>query len=116
MTKRRRSGSKPAQQRGMTEAARQMEAAHTRPSDEAIMPRYPFPPAMVRGLWISVAVGAVVGALFGAMLAGEIIVLPGTEQLYSMGDFTFLTFWAAVGIAAGVLFGGVGTLLATRAS
>jgi len=51
------------------------------------------------------------GLLLQYLLRNGLLVISGTEGLYSMTPFTFAAFWVVVGAAFGLLVVGVGTLL-----
>lgn len=98
---------------GMAAMARENERAHLAPAPgaEAITPQ-PFPAVLGWGLLGGVVVGALAGWIFARLLLGGTLVIPGWEQLYSMAPGTFYTFWTGIGLAAGLLIGGVGTIIA----
>ena len=83
---------------------------HTQSLPEA-EPTQAFPPVVLRGLFTSIVIGALLGGLFGYLLQNNFLVISGWEALCSMGPFTFVAFWALIGIAIGVLLGGVGAIL-----
>lgn len=93
---------------GMQRAAREVEQFYRRrlPESEELDPA-PFAAPIVRGLWIGMLAGALIGLLFGQLLLDRILVVPGWEGLYSMGPFTFGTFWTLMGLAAGLAIGGL---------
>ncbi len=98
---------------GMVAMARANERAHLAPAPGAKPPPSPpFPPALLWGLVFGALGGALVGLVVGALLLNRTLVVPGWEQLYSMTPGTFFTFWVGIGLAVGLLLGGVGTLLA----
>lgn len=96
----------------MEPITRQVKETHLRPAPGATAPRpRPFPPKTMWGLLAGVLLGALVGLLVGILLRSFALVVPGWEQLYSMGPFTFHFFWVIMGISLGILLMGVGTLL-----
>lgn len=99
---------------GMVAMARANERAHLAPAPGAEPPsRRPFPAIIGWGLLGGILIGAAAGWLFARLLLNGTLVIPGWEQLYSMAPGTFYTFWVGLGIAAGIILGGVGTILAT---
>ena len=97
---------------GMVDLAERIFRHHTTPFPEAYRPAVnPFPRLLSVGLWLSVLIGGLLGLGFGALLQNNRLVIPGWEGLYSMSPFTFHAFWTIMGIALGILVGGVATLL-----
>lgn len=96
----------------MQKMAKEVSAHHLAPAPQADMvkPNF-FPTSVMRGLAISTFIGAVIGLVFGYLLMTYAIVIPGWENLYSMGWAAFLTFWTMLGAALGIIIGGVGTVL-----
>lgn len=74
-------------------------------------PIQPFPARVMAGLGIGALLGSLLGAGFGLLLQRNILIIPGWEGLYSMGPFTFVFFWAVMGLALGVITIGIGVLL-----
>lgn len=102
---------------GMVGMARENERAHLAPAPGAEAPDHrPFPAVLGWGLLGGILVGALAGWVFARLLLGGALVIPGWEQLYSMAPGTFSTFWTGIGIAVGLLIGGVGTILAAPVS
>lgn len=102
---------------GMVAMARENERAHLAPAPGVEPPSFrPFPPMLGWGLLGGVLVGAIAGWFVAWLLLNGTLVIPGWEQLYSMAPGTFYTFWTGIGIAAGILIGGVGTILAASDS
>lgn len=98
---------------GMVPAAERIERHHLSAAPGASDPLpNPFSAAVVRGLGAGAGIGAIVGLLVGLLLYQNVLVMPGWEQLYSAGNVTFYVLWTLFGVAAGILFVGVGTLLA----
>ena len=98
------------QRDGMQALAKEGVQFHTRSLPEA-EPSRAYPPVVMRGLYASIVVGALLGGLFGYLLQDNILAVSGWEALYSMGPFTFVAFWALIGIALGVLLGGIAAIL-----
>ena len=98
------------QRGGMQSLAKEAVQFHARSLPEA-EPSQAFPPVLMRGLYASIIIGALLGGLFGYLLQSNILIIPGWEALYSMGPFTFIAFWALIGIALGVILGGVAGIL-----
>lgn len=102
---------------GMVEMARRNEAAHLAPAPGAAAPESdPFPRPLMVGLLLGALGGALVGLGFAALLLGGTLAVRGWEQLFSMSPGTFSTFWVGLGAAAGILLGGVATILVTPIS
>lgn len=100
---------------GMVDLAEEEVFFHTRPMPEAVPPPVvPFPAGVVRGLWAGIAVGALLGGLFGYLLLNHYVIIEGWEGLYSMTPLTFVVFWIFLGIAAGILLGGISAILLTE--
>jgi hypothetical protein len=92
----------------MQQFAQQVEQQRTAPLPQAEPPPIPpFPPRVIRTLWVSIAVGAVLGYLFGVILHEGWLVIQGWDPLYSMAPGAFKTFWLAAGAALGILAAGV---------
>jgi hypothetical protein len=105
-----------AEKPGMKMLAEKEISHYTAPLPEAQMPASPsFPAALWRYLWIGIGAGALAGLGFGNLLFTNTLVVPGWEALYSMGPAAFHAFWILMGIAAGILAGGVGSILALPA-
>lgn len=98
---------------GMVEMARENVQMHLAPVPMASDPEIPpFPRALLWGAGGGIAIGALVGLIFGLLLVNGAVVVPGWEQLYSMTPGTFVVFWTGMGGAAGlVLFGVLSVLL-----
>ncbi len=95
---------------GMKELAREVGDFHRRTFPEARHPLpHPFAARIVRGLWLGIALGLLIGLAFGILLHQGTI--PGWERLYSLGAFTFYVLWAMLGVAAGIIIGGVGGMI-----
>ena len=110
----RHQGAKPD---GMVEMARENERFHLAPAPGAAEPAPdPFPRPVFVGLWLGAIVGGLVGFAFARLLLDGVIAVPGWELLYSMAPPTFTTFWLGMGIAAGIVVGGVGTILFAKSS
>lgn len=108
----RREGKKEGKS-GMQALAEKEVYHHTQPLPEAEAPPViPFPNAVVRGLWAGVITGGLVGWFFGYLLQNNLIVVEGWEGLYSMTPLTFIVFWIFMGVAAGILLGGITAILA----
>lgn len=98
--------------RGMSGA---VIAHHRVPAPAAQPAGRPFPRPVLRGLVVSIVIGALVGAAVAAFTrVGFPGYLPRAEQLQSMGDATFYTFWILAGIAAGIATGGTLTVLTAK--
>lgn len=97
---------------GMVAIAERIERYHIAPVPGAAeaLPN-PFPPIVTRGLWLGAILGGVVGLLFGVLLSSGTLVVPGWEQLFSVGTVTFSVLWTLFGVAAGILTVGVGAIL-----
>lgn len=101
---------------GMVELAERDVQHHTTPFPEAYEPAVsPFPRPVIAGLWLSILIGGLLGLVFGALLQNNLLVIPGWEGMYSMSPFTFHAFWTFMGIALGILTGGVASLLVAPA-
>lgn len=101
-----------AQMDGMVEMARENERFHLAPAPGAVPPApEPFPRPVIAGLVLGAVGGGLLGFGFARLLLAGTIAVPGWEQLYSMSPGTFSTFWVGIGVAVGVLLGGVGTIL-----
>lgn len=96
---------------GMVSMAKQSEAHHTAPMPGARHHYEAFPRFVVRALWLSAAIGGLVGFVWGRVIQAHAFPIPGWEQLFSMEQLAFPTFWTIAGIALGVAIGGVGALL-----
>ena len=97
----------------MMEETREVQAFHTRPVPEARPMRpYPFPPGVIRALWLGILLGALVGLLVGILLQRQILVISGTEGMYSLLPGALVTLWVLAGVALGIVVGGVGGILA----
>jgi hypothetical protein len=97
----------------MMEETREVQAFHTRPVPEAHpMHPYPFPPDVIRALWLGVLVGGLGGLLVGLLLQRQILVIPSTEGMYSLLPGVLITLWVLAGVALGIAVGGVGGILA----
>jgi hypothetical protein len=97
----------------MMEETREVQAFHTRPVPEAHPMRpYPFPPGVIRALWLGILIGALVGLLVGILLQRQILVIPSTEGMYSLLPGVLITLWVLAGVALGIVVGGVGGILA----
>lgn len=100
---------------GMESLAQRVEAHHTAPVAGAEpLPYDPFSPSVMRWLFVGIAAGLVVGVLLGALMLGGVIVISGTEQLYSLSPRAFLFMWAAFGGALGVIAVGIPAIVAHR--
>lgn len=96
----------------MVPLAEEVERAHLTVVRGAVAPEPdPFPPSVVRGLWLGIAFGALAGLVIGSLLFEQVFTVPGWEGLFSMGPFTFLFFSTMIGAAAGILVGGIGAIL-----
>jgi hypothetical protein len=73
---------------------------------------YPFPPDVIRALWLGVLVGGLGGLLVGLLLQRQILVIPSTEGMYSLLPGVLITLWVLAGVALGIVVGGVGGILA----
>jgi hypothetical protein len=73
---------------------------------------YPFPPDVIRALWLGVLVGGLGGLLVGLLLQRQILVIPSTEGMYSLLPGVLITLWVLAGVALGIAVGGVGGILA----
>lgn len=101
---------------GMQMLAKKETRHYTAPLPEAMPPPVnPFPRGVMAGLAGGALAGGLVGLIFGLLLVRNLLVIPGWEALYSMAPFTFVVFWASMGLALGVLVIGVGTLLGSPA-
>ncbi|MCA9875654.1 MAG: hypothetical protein KC441_18410 [Anaerolineales bacterium] len=103
----------PRNGHGMKPLAADLVHFHTQPLPEAVSQPDPFPSALWLGLWSSIVAGALVGLLFARLLFSGAIAPTGWEAIFSLGPVTFHAFWILFGAAAGLLLGGVSTLLAT---
>lgn len=102
---------------GMEQMAENVERHHETPmTGSADLLPNPFPPVVFHGLWIGAVAGALLGLIVAWLLFNNIIVMDGWEQLYSIGDFSFYTFWMVIGLALGVITGGIGAILAAPAN
>ena len=87
---------------------------HTTPSPDAQEPAIdPFPRPVNGGLWLSILISGLLGLGFGVLLQNNLLVIPGWEGLYSLAPFTFHACWTLMGVALGILIGGVATLVVT---
>ncbi|MBK8905189.1 MAG: hypothetical protein IPM53_28665 [Anaerolineaceae bacterium] len=97
--------------RGMKPTAEKVVRHHTHPAPETAVPYPPvFPRQLWLGLWGGMAIGAVVGLIFGWLLFTGILAPRGWEAIFSLGPFTFHFFWTMLGL----LLGGGGTILMTN--
>lgn len=99
----------------MQRLAEQEVAYHSTPLPEAQAPPVePFPPPVVRGIWLGLLAGALLGLLVHVLLRNNLVVLPGAEGLYSMAPATFAAFWITAGAAVGLAVVGVIALFMAR--
>ena len=99
----------------MRSLAESLERYHTQPAPEVTRPAPNiFPPLLQIGLGLGTFMGALLGWLFGWLLLNGTLVIPGWEGIYSLEPVTFYTFWIITGAAAGLLVGGIGTILAAK--
>ncbi|MCL4294626.1 MAG: hypothetical protein KJ077_02820 [Anaerolineae bacterium] len=96
---------------GMVALAQQLERHHVQPAPGTNPPLpQPFPALLWQGLGGGILIGALLGLLFGVALYQGMLIIPGWEGLFSLGPFTFHVFWTMMGVALGLLLGGVGTM------
>lgn len=77
----------------MQRVSQEEVAYHSRPAPEAQPSMIePFPPGVRSGLWLGIGVRAFLGLLFGFLLFQGILLIPGSEMLFSMTPFTFYMF------------------------
>ncbi len=101
-------GNSQAQKKGMQALSEKEELHYTAPLPEAVSPPIqPFPARILRGLAASALIGLLVGVVFGLLLQNNVLVIGGWEGLYSMTPFTFVFFWAIMGLALGVITIGI---------
>lgn len=101
---------------GMVSLAEKSERHYTQPMPTTVAPLpRPFPPVLFFGLGLSIMTGALLGLLFGGLLAVEGLSISGWEGLFSLGRFTFHFYWTMMGAALGLFIGGVATILIVNA-
>jgi hypothetical protein len=99
----------------MLELAEQVEDHYTQPSPAARpRPNY-FPEPLPQGLLWGLLVGALVGVAVAWLLHSGRVTPAGWEGLFSLVPVSFYAFFAFAGAAAGMMVGGVATLMATQA-
>ena len=100
----------------MEQMAENVERHHEIPmTGSADLLPNPFPSIVFHGLWMGALAGAMLGLIVAWLLFNSIIAVDGWEQLYSIGDFSFYTFWMVIGVALGVIIGGIAAILAAPA-
>lgn len=97
----------------MRETAREVVQFHEAPApiSEPETPDF-FPPLVMNGLGWGALIGGTIGFIFGVLLYNNILVIAGWEGLYSMEVGAFVILWLFLGVAAGVVVGGIGAILA----
>ncbi|MBZ0304722.1 MAG: hypothetical protein K8I82_01520 [Anaerolineae bacterium] len=106
---------KHKQHQGMQHMAAEVVEHYTEPSPMVTEAPEFFPAAVMNGLTIGAAVGALLGFGLGYLLREFIIVVPGWEGLFSMETWTFLVFFTLIGSAIGLFVIGSATVLFTPA-
>jgi hypothetical protein len=66
-----------------------------------------FPDGIWSATWLGILIGTGIGLIFGVLMFQGIITIPGWEGLFSMTPFTFHVFWGVVGLALGLITGGL---------
>ena len=102
-----------------TKSIREMSGHVTRPHLEPLPDVKPpeinlFPAPMMRSLGWGMLIGLMLGLIWAALLRNTVIVIPGWEGLYSIPPFTFLIFWAVIGVSIGGMVVGAARILRYR--
>lgn len=95
----------------MLDLAEQVEEHYTRPSPQATFKPNFFPELLDHGIFWGLFLGALLGIFLAWLVHTGRFTPTGWEGLFSLVPFSFYSFFAFVGAAAGLLVGGVATLL-----